>query len=946
MKTIFRLNALSKALSAVALLAAPWVVEAGIGNIRVQSGQGEPLSASVALTGEEAEAAVLNGAYSASGSVPLNVHVSGSQESPVLVITSSTPINEEITSLSVRAGDSVRLFSVALRPAPKAEEPKEEQAAADAPKEEQKAEEQPKDNAIALGSKYTTKRKETVRSIAQRMTDSKASNQQKIQAIVDKNPNAFVNGNSARMKSGAVLTIPTADEIANIEKKLAEKAAADKAKKEAEAQAKAEADKAKKEADAEKAAQEKLKKEQEAQAKREAEEKAKAEKAEAERLKKEQEAQAKKEAEEKAKAEQLKKEQEAQAKKDAEAKAAAEKAAAEKAEAERLQQEQAAKELAEQQAQAEITPAAPVEEQTATPVEEQAAPQEEKRGGSAVKYIAGGLLLLAIIAGFLLARRKGGDDEDDKPVVKPAATGGVAGTVVKPSEMAEEEETVSLKDKFFPAPDAPAATLPKEEVAEEEAAIELPDLDISKPEEEAVSFAPQAEEPALTVADEVLETVEESTPAPAEEPAVSFEETIETVAESVAEVFEPQATPADIQPLETDLVEQTNDNEFVVNFEPTTPSSDTTYTPPEYVETPDNTFDFDFSENDLQHPAEKIQEVLQQEGVVETPVEVDELSPEPSRRAPSVEDALQEGEKQKLVFDPNIGLDFILDDTPVAETIKSATQDENYEEPVPIRQYQPAPLMRLDSELNISESLRETTVEEVPPAPVVEEPAVEEPVVEVAPVAEEVPPVEAAEETAAEVLEPVAELVEEEEPANLVEQAVESVIEQIMPVAEEEPALAVVSEEPELEVVEEEPAVEVAEEQAVVVEEPPAIEEPPAPTVEEQSTAEESPIPVATEIVEEVASVAEEVATPVVEEVAPVAEEVAAPVVEETPPPAPLSTDDKDAPLLAKLELAKMYLSQGDTEGTLEVLVDILDSCPPDSPIYKEAESMFNSLDT
>ena len=458
----------SKALATAALLATPWVASAGIGNIRVQSGQGEPLSATVALTGEEAEAAVLNGAYSASGSVPLNVHVSGSQESPVLVITSSTPINEEITSLSVRAGDSVRLFSVALRPAPKAEEPKEEQAAADAPKEEQKAEEQAKDNAIALGSKYTTKRKETVRSIAQRMTDSKASNQQKIQAIVDKNPNAFVNGNSARMKSGAVLTIPTADEIANIEKKLAEKAAADKAKKEAEAQAK-------------------------------------------------------KEAEEKAKAEQLKKEQEAQAKKAAEEKAALEKAqqeAAEKAAAEQAQQ--AAEQAASEQQPAPETPVAEPAPEQPPAVQAEPEPQAEKKGG-AVKYIAGGLLLLAIIAGFLLSRRKGGDDEDDKPVVKPAATGGVAGTVVKPSEMAEEEETVSLKDKFFPAPDAPAATLPKEEVAEEEAAIELPDLDISKPEEEAVSFAPQAEEPALTVADEVVETVEESTPAPAEEPAISFE---------------------------------------------------------------------------------------------------------------------------------------------------------------------------------------------------------------------------------------------------------------------------------------------------------------------------------------------------------------------------------------------------------------------------------------
>ena len=62
--------------------------------------------------------------------------------------------------------------------------------------------------------------------------------------------------------------------------------------------------------------------------------------------------------------------------------------------------------------------------------------------------------------------------------------------------------------------------------------------------------------------------------------------------------------------------------------------------------------------------------------------------------------------------------------------------------------------------------------------------------------------------------------------------------------------------------------------------------------------------------------------------------------------PTDIPLDDTNAPLLAKLELAKMYLSQNDTEGTLEVLVDILDSCPPDSPIYKEAEKMFNTLDT
>ena len=897
MKTIFRLNAVSKALSTAALLAVPLVATAGIGNIRVQSGQGEPLSATVALSGDEAEAAVLNGAFSATGSVPLNVRVSGSQEQPVLVITSSDPITEEITSLSVRAGDSVRLYSVALKPqAPKEEVKSEEQPQTTADnnkKEEKKAEpkaEEPKDNSIALGSTYTTKRKETVRSIAVRMTNSKASNQQKIQAIVDKNPDAFLNGNPARMKSGVTLTIPTADEIANVEKKLAEKAAAEKAKREAEA---------------EKAKAEKLKKEQEAQAKREAEEKAKAEKAEAERLKKEQEAAAAAE----------------QAQREAEAKAAQE-----KAEAERLQAEQAAQQAAEPApAPIEETPVteqpAPVEE---TPVvaEQPAAPEEKSSGGIA-KYVAGGLLALAVIGGFLLARRKGGgDDEDNKqPSFQP--TGTVAGTVVKPTETAEEE-TVSLKDKFFPAPEqqtTPVETA-EEEVAEDISTVELPNLDITQPETTATSVSETietAEETVQAVSDEVVEMVEEpiveAEPAPAIEPLDIDELTVTTPPAFTAdEIATPQATQ--------------EGNEFVLNF-----GGDSVQQQEEHIETPDNTFDFDFSDNDLQHPKEKLDEAYRQEGVFG----------EPSRRDPSVEDVLEEGEKQKLAFDPNIGLDFILDDTPVAETIKSATQDENYEEPVSIRQYDPAPLMRLDSDLNISETLRTdiedmTSLAEEPPAPLaVEEPIAPEPVAEeVPPVVEEVPP--AVEEVAMVEPEPVVEeplsLVEEpvvveaepEEPISLVEEALESLIEQAAPAVEEvsepEPIAEVLAEE--VAPVEEIPPVveEVAEEPALAV-------EPPAPTVEEQAGTEESPIPVATEVVEEVPSVEEVVATPV-----------------EEPAATTIPLDDTNAPLLAKLELAKMYLSQNDTEGTLEVLVDILDSCPPDSPIYKEAEKMFNTLDT
>ena len=895
LKTIFRLNAVSKALSTAALLAAPLVATAGIGNIRVQSGQGEPLSATVTLSGEEAEAAVLNGAFSATGSVPLNVRVSGSQEQPVLIITSSSPITEEITSLSVRAGDSVRLFSVALKPAAPAETPKEE--AAPAAEKEQKTEqkvEEPKDNSIALGSKYTTKRKETVHSIAQRMTDSKASNQQKIQAIVDKNPNAFVNGNSKRMKSGAVLTIPTADEIADIERKLAEKAAADKAKKEAEEKARAEKaaeDKAKKEAEAEKAAQEKRQKEQEAQAKREAEEKAKAEKAEAERLKKEQEAA------EKAAAEQAQKEAEA-------------KAAQEKAEAERLQAEQAAQQAAEPApAPVEETPVA---EQQPTTTEESTAPQAEKSGGIA-KYIAGGLLALAVIGGFLLARRKGGsDDEDEKPSFKPASTGTVAGTVVKPTQT-EEEETVSLKDKFFPAPEPQITpTENREEVAEDIRTVELPNLDITQAEESTTSVSEVVENIAEEVADEVVE--------PAVEPVVETEpiSTIEPLDISEPVIETPPTLT--INEISTPQASQEGD-EFVLNFG----GDHTQDATEERIETPDNTFDFDFSDNDLAHPAEKLQSAYE-EGV-------DAITGEPSRRTPSVEDALQEGEKQKLAFDPNIGLDFILDDTPVAETIQSATQDENYEEPVSIRQYDPAPLMRLDSDLNISETLRANiedmatpVAEEEPPAPlaVEEETTTEQVVEEPTPVVEEIvstvaeePPVE--EPTVVE---------SEPEPLSLVEETLEALIEQAAPAVEEVATLEpepLVEEEP-LSLVEE-PAIPEPEPVAEVVpEEPELLVEPPAPTVEEQAGAEESPIPVATEVVEEV----EQIATPEQKVLAPT----------------DIPLDDTNAPLLAKLELAKMYLSQNDTEGTLEVLVDILDSCPPDSPIYKEAEKMFNTLDT
>ena len=938
------MNALSKALSAATLLVAPWVVEAGIGNIRVQSAQGEPLSARVSLSGDEAEAAVLTGQYSVSGSVPVNVRVSGSQDSPTLIISSSTPVTDEIVSLSVRAGDSVRLYSVALKPAAKAEEPKEEPAKP-IEKEEKKIEE-PKDTSIALGSRYTTQKKDTVRTIAQRMTDAKASQNQKIQAIVDKNPNAFVNGNSARMKSGVTLVIPTANEIANIEKKLAEKAAADKAKKEQEAQAK-------KEAEA-KATAEKAKKEQEAQAKKEAEARAVAEKAEAEKLKKEQEAQAKKEAEariaaEKAEAERLQKEQQA-------------KADAEKAEAERLQQEQTAKELAEQQAQTEIVP---IEEQKTDAVATEETPTKGK--SSILPWVAGGAVLLGLL-GFLLARRKGGDDDGDELTATLHPTSAPTVSDTAPEITATEEQTPTLKEQVATAirerTDETQSVV--EEPPKDLTAVDLPNLDLTHTE---IDETPAFE--STPVEDIAIEK-------PVTEESVAVADSVAVVEDTVEEVLtsQPKISPLDIQPLDIDLVEQTDDGEFVVNIDPTTSVSteEGTYTSPEYVETSDNTFDFDFSDNNLQTPVEQFKESEVQENLGETFIEE-----EPSRRTPSVEDALQEGEKQKLAFDPNIGLDFILDDTPVAETIKSAKQDENYEEAPAIRQYQPAPLPRLDSDLNISESLREsmaaTTLEEEPTAPVAEvPPMVEEPVIDM--ITEEAPPTLAIEEASEEILHPAMDVLpESEEPADLVEQAVESVLEQILPTVEDESALSLVEDEPVFSLVEDEPVL---------------ASEPPAPTVEEQTGANESPIPVATEMVEEVptveeiqpaveevvaAPVVEEVAaTPVVEEVAatpvveevvaapvveevvaaPVVEEVAAaPVVEEvaTTPVVeektmPLSTNDKDAPLLAKLELAKMYLSQNDTEGTLEVLVDILDSCPPDSPIYKEAEGMFNSLDT
>ncbi|MBQ9619048.1 MAG: hypothetical protein IJR44_00985, partial [Neisseriaceae bacterium] len=312
MKTMFNL----KTLSAAVLLSAPLLANAGMGNLRVNSHLNEPFSGTIALTDEEANiAANQPSAVTISSRAGLRVHVAGTSSNPVLVVSSSSPMNEPITSFVIRVGDNIRQYSALLDPAATPAKTTKQTAkqtkSTDGAKElSPVAAKNNKGEQVALGSaqpgkKYVVQGGDTIIAIARSITPSGGSLQRTMRAITAKNPHALVNGNPNNLKKGAVLALPTIAEINNparIATKKVEKPKEEKVQKPA-VDANAEAQrKAEQEAKAKAEQEAKRKAEQEAQRKAEQEAKAKAE--QEAKAKAEQEAKAKAEQEAKAKAEQ------------------------------------------------------------------------------------------------------------------------------------------------------------------------------------------------------------------------------------------------------------------------------------------------------------------------------------------------------------------------------------------------------------------------------------------------------------------------------------------------------------------------------------------------------------------------------------------------------------------------------------------------------------------
>ena len=107
MKTLFNQKILPKALSAAVLVAAPLFANAALGNLNGRSNLGEPLSASIQLSGEEAQLAIQEpSSISISGSVPVRAQLTGSSDSPVLMIGSGEAVNQPIVNLVVKIGGS------------------------------------------------------------------------------------------------------------------------------------------------------------------------------------------------------------------------------------------------------------------------------------------------------------------------------------------------------------------------------------------------------------------------------------------------------------------------------------------------------------------------------------------------------------------------------------------------------------------------------------------------------------------------------------------------------------------------------------------------------------------------------------------------------------------------------------------------------------------------
>ena len=223
---------------------------AGLGGLNVQSHLGEPFTGSITVTGEEAQA-LLNGGKATISNGNLRAAVRKSGDKAVVTIRSSKAIKDPVLVFQVGVGAQSREYTAIIDPAgydskdaasvrtrPAAESQSSEptrnaqqsvtknnkaagnqatQARKDVQRKAEKKQVQTapakNDTAARSGRQHLVRTGETLIAIASSIRPQGMTLDQTIQALVNANPDVFIDNNANRMLAGKVLNIPSRSEL-------------------------------------------------------------------------------------------------------------------------------------------------------------------------------------------------------------------------------------------------------------------------------------------------------------------------------------------------------------------------------------------------------------------------------------------------------------------------------------------------------------------------------------------------------------------------------------------------------------------------------------------------------------------------------------------------------------------------------------------------------------
>lgn len=223
---------------------------AGLGGLNVQSHLGEPFTGSITVTGEEAQA-LLNGGKATISNGNLRAAVRKSGDKAVVTIRSSKAIKDPVLVFQVGVGAQSREYTAIIDPAgydaKDATSVRTRQAAESQSFEPMRNAQQPatknnkaagnqvakvrkdvqrkaekkqvqtasakNDTAIRSGRQHLVRTGETLIAIASSIRPQGMTLDQTIQALVNANPDVFIDNNANRMLAGKVLNIPSRSEL-------------------------------------------------------------------------------------------------------------------------------------------------------------------------------------------------------------------------------------------------------------------------------------------------------------------------------------------------------------------------------------------------------------------------------------------------------------------------------------------------------------------------------------------------------------------------------------------------------------------------------------------------------------------------------------------------------------------------------------------------------------